>query len=300
MKKTKIIFLISLIPYMANCQFQANMTNIISGREMQYKIYSDLNHYRYEFDEDGVKGVVIVLPDENKTFILMPDKKFVHKTTCDALMSRMNDPVQSYLWFKKNGTENAAGVESIDGISCRKSEVYMQDQKIFTVWYSDKLQFPIKIVNHTAEDTRMQLNNISNWKTDTKLFNVPDDYIEVDEHMKPVIPEPPPPEKWTAIEGTVPNEGDFSRGTRIKIPVTSDVYHKVEFKNNTQDMAKVVWIIFRNGKELSDDEQGPVSYRTKRLHPGESKTNTYAWKPGDNVIFEVYEGTMTIKVYLEN
>ena len=83
---------------MGICQFQANMTNVISGREMLYKVYSDLNHYRYEFDENGMKGVVIVLPDENKTFILMPEKKIAHKTKCDALISRMNDPVQSFFW----------------------------------------------------------------------------------------------------------------------------------------------------------------------------------------------------------
>ena len=284
---------------MANCQFQANMTNTVSGREMQYRVYSDLNHYRYEFDEDGMKGVVIVLPDENKTFILMPDKKFVHKTTCDALMSRMNDPVQSYLWFKKNGTEKAAGVEKVNGESCQKSEIYYQDHKVFTVWYSDKLHFPVKIINHTAENTGMQLNNISKWKVDAKLFSVPDDYVEVDEQMRPVIPEPPPPEKWTMIEGTIPYEGNLSRGTKLKFPVNSDVYHKVELKNNTQEMAKLIIHIFRNGKELSDDEQGPVSYRSKRLHPGESKTNTYAWKSGDTVVFEDYEGTISVKVYLE-
>ena len=275
------------------------MTNVISGKEKQYKVYSDLNYYRYDFEEDDMKGVVIVLPDENKTFILIPDKKFVHKTTCDAFISRMNDPVQSYLWFKKNGTEKAAGVESIAGESCRKSEVYIQDQKVFTVWYSDKLRFPIKIVNHTAENTTMQLNNISNWKVDTKMFSVPDDYVEVDQQMRPIIAEPLPPEKWTVIEGTVPYQGDLTRGTKIRFPVTSDVYHKVELKNNTQDMAKVIIHIFRNGKELSDDEQGPVSYRSKRLHPGESKTNTYALKSGDTVVFEDYEGTMSIKVYLE-
>ncbi len=299
MNRILITILISLLPYMANGQFQANMLNVISGKELQYKVYSDLNHYRYDFEADGMKGVVIVMPDENKTFILVPDKKFVHKTTCDALMSRMNDPVQSYLWFKKNGTEKAAGVESISGESCRKSEVYMQDQKVFTVWYSDKLRFPLKIVNYTAENTTMQLTNISSWNVDREMFSVPDDYAEVDEQMQPVIAEPSPPEKWTVIEETIPYEGNLSTGTKIKLPVTSDVYHKVELKNNTQDMAKVISHLFRDGKELPDEEQGPVSYRSKRLHPGENKTNTYAWKPGDVVIIEVYEGIMTLKVYLE-
>jgi hypothetical protein len=299
MKRETTIMFACLIALPAVCQFQAEMISAEAGVERHYKVYSDATRYRYEFEEAGMNGVVIVFPGENKTYILLPEGKMVHQTTCDAIISKMNDPVQSYQWLKGNGTEKHVGSEMLQGMSCRKSEIYMQEQKIFTVWYSDKLNFPLKIINNTAENTSVQLTKITDWTVDPAFFTVPSDYTEVDEKMRPVVPEPPPPDKWTVVDGSIPYEGRVSRGTKVRLPVESSVYHKVQLSNNGEGMAKVVSHLFRDGAELPDGEQGPLKYRTKRLQPGENSTKTHAWKPGDLVILEVHEGTMLVKVYLE-
>ncbi|UCH15009.1 MAG: hypothetical protein JSV22_03345, partial [Bacteroidales bacterium] len=212
-----ILILIVILPLNSFCQFRAKMINIVNGKETNYDVYSGLKQYRYDFVEDGMKGVVIVNPEANQTAVLFPEKKFVHKTTCDGMMSRMNDPVQSYMWYKKYGEEKPAGSEDINGYACVKKDLYQGDSKVFTIWYSEKLDFPLKILNNFAENTYMELKDIESWNPQSSYFVIPEDYTEVDEQMRPVIPEPPAPESWEVKEIAIPFEDTFSRGTELKI-----------------------------------------------------------------------------------
>ena len=141
-----IIFLLGSI--FANghlfAQFSATMKNMVSGTERIYLVYSNGENYRYEFTEDGTEGIVLVKPTLNQTSILMPDKKFVHHTTCDDRMSRMNDPVQAAYWFKQAGDEKKEGEEKIGEYMCRKRALYQGTTKVFTLWHSDQLNFSNK------------------------------------------------------------------------------------------------------------------------------------------------------------
>ena len=275
------------------------MLNVVNGKEQSYDVYSELKQYRYEFVEDNMKGIVIVNPDANKTFILFPENKLVHKTTCDGMMSRMNDPVQSYMWNKKYGEEKSAGDEEVSGHKSKIKDLYQGDSKVFTVWYSEELNFPLKILSHLAENTYMELKDIESWKPETSYFVIPEDYTAVDERMRPVIPEPPAPENWDIKEASIPFKGTISRGTKLKIKVSKTVYHKLLISNDSEDPSKVVRHLIRNGQELSDDEQGPLEYRSVRLHSGEKKTYTFDWKAGDVVILEVHEGNMNMEIFPE-
>jgi hypothetical protein len=300
MKKYSLFFiLVILLPVSSFCQFRARMINVVDGQESIYDVFSELKQYRYEFVEDDMKGIVIVNPDANQTFVLLPENKFVHKTTCDGMISRMNDPVQSYMWYKKYGEEKSAGDEEISGYKCKIKELYQSDSKVFTVWYSEELNFPIKILNHFSENTYMELKDIEPWKPEESMFIVPKDYTEVDERMRPVIPEPPAPESWEIKEVSVPFEGTVSRGTKLKIKVDKPVYHKMLISNDNESPSKIVRHLVRNGQELPDNEQGPLNYRTARLYSGEKKTYTFDWKTGDVVIVEVHEGNMHIQVFPE-
>ncbi|MEA1897366.1 MAG: hypothetical protein U9N53_06845 [Bacteroidota bacterium] len=196
MKKRNYIccFIILLIlPAVSMGQWQANMFNSISGSEKHYKVYSNLNQYRYEFDEDGMSGVVIANPETNVTAIMLLDKKKVHYIATDGMQSSMNDPVQAYNNYKANGEERIIGNETIAGYECIKKELYHGEQKLFSQWFSEELNFPVKLTGHWAENTYMQLNDIQDWDVDPAMFVVPDDFLEVDENLDPVISEPPPP-----------------------------------------------------------------------------------------------------------
>lgn len=192
MKKISIICsLIAIVCFPILCagQWQANMTSSLSSDEKEYKVYSDLIQYRYEFEEDEMNGVVIVNPETNVTAIMLLNEKKVHYTPTDGMLSGMNDPVQAYNNNKKYGTEKIYENESIMGYDCTKKTIYQGENKIITQWFSADLNFPVKLEGHWSENTFMQLNNIKDWTVDPDIFMVPDDFIEVDDNLNPVIKE---------------------------------------------------------------------------------------------------------------
>lgn len=297
MKRLLLIALILTCSFQVYSQFQAKMTNSFSGTERLYTVYSDLNQYRYEFEEDGMKGIVIVTPAANQTAILIPEKKFVHQTTCDGMMSRMNDPVQSYEAYKKYGPEKTTGKETLKGYECTTKDIYQGETKVFTAWYAEKLNFPVKIVAHFAENTYMELKDIKKWKVEPSYFEIPSGYTEVDEQMKPVIPEPPPPVSWTTKDVSIPYEGTVKRGTKLKITIPETVYYKFATSNAGDTPTKFTYHLYENGEKLSWEIVGNDRLRTNRLYMEEKKTQTMDWKEGWVLIIEVFEGELELKIY---
>ena len=281
-------------------QFTATMKNVVKGSERIYQVYHDGENYRYEFTEDGMDGIVIVLPSENKTSILVPEKKYVHHITCDDVMSRMNDPVQSVMTIKDRYEEKQMGEEKIAGFTCNKSELFAGDQKIFTLWFSEKLNFPLRIENNFGRDTYMELSGIKNQNVDGNKFVVPEDYTEVDDRMRPKIPEPPPPDSWTNVELTLPVDRVFQRGEKIIVNINDETNYKLTAINNSDSPAKFIRSQWKDGAELSEDKQGPLKYRTKRIFNGEKFSNVYRWKAGEQVRIEVHEGELQLELDLEN
>ncbi len=280
-------------------QFTANMVDVRQGTERNYFVQSDGTRYRYDFEEGGSKGIVIVDPLAERTAILFPEEEKVHFTGLMSSTSLMNDPFQSFRNMQKNYTEKKVGTEKLLGFDAEKLELYADDQKIFTAWYSDKLGFLLKMINHMAENTYMELRNIKERDVDATLYDIPEDYVEVDKRMRPIIPEPPPPESWETIEATIPLKGDFSRGDQLTFKVPESKNYKIILKNQTTEPAKIVRIAMRDGKELSFNEQGPLSYRTHRLFKDESVTKTYSWQSGDDKIIQVHEGKLHIEIVPE-
>ena len=52
----------------------------------------------------------------------------------------------------------------------------------------------------------------------------------------------------------------------------------------------------KDGKELPANEQGPLSYRTRRLYKEESFKDTFRWKAGEDKIMQVHEGKILIEI----
>ena len=297
-----IIFLIALLPMTLQGQesFTAEMTNVKQGTKEIYLVQSDGEKYRYDFEMGGDKGIVIVSPKQGKTAILFPSKQFVHYTETSSIISRANDPVQAVMTLKDRYNEKQLGQEKVAGFDCDKTELYAADKKVFTIWFSDKLNFPLKIQNHIAKDTYMKLSGIKIQKIPISVFDIPGDYTEVDNRMRPVIPEPPAPKQWNTIEVDLPINNKYARGDLIRFKVPESKNYFISLTNNTPDPAKIIRKTFRDGKELPDNEQGPLKYRTKRLFANESSKDTYSWKAGDTRILEVHEGKLNIEIKAEN
>ncbi len=296
MKKFFLLSLFSTIGIIVFPQFKAQMINNISGEERNYDVYSDLVNYRYEFKEEKASGIVIVKPAENKTYILYPEKKYVHVTECDGPMSRMNDPVQSYETLKKHGKEKGVGEQKIGNYKCEKRTVYEGDRKVITALFSEELNFPMEIKSELEPDAWMRLENVQDWKPDSDMFDVPEDYIRVDHNMKPIAPEPPAPEEWTEEDANIPFKETLERGDKVKITLPVSGNYKFIFTNNGNSPGKLKYHLYKNGKSLSENDQGPEKYRSYRLQPGDQKNLTFAWADDYLVVVEVYEGELDVEV----
>lgn len=187
MKRLLLISLFSFFSSLVFCQFQAKMSYTLSNEARIYTVYSDLHQYRYEFVENGEKGVVIVKPGVNQTFILMPAKMNFIKTTCDDFNSLMNDPVQASLHFKESQKEKLVGNEQMNGYNCAKKEYYMvyhdpdKEVIVYTVWFSKDLNFPVRIENHVRKNNYMLLSDVKKWVPQKNYFEVPEGYTEMKE-----------------------------------------------------------------------------------------------------------------------
>lgn len=299
MKKLVILIIICLSFSVANAQFKAKMVNSVQGNERIYTVYSDGDRYRYEFEEGGEKGIVIVKPEENRTHILMPNRKFVHITECDGTMSRMNDPWQSYLWFTKHGEEKKEGAETLFGYDVMVSAAYQGESRVFTCYFSETLNFPLKIESDMEENTFMRLEDIESWKVIEAYFMVPEGYTEVDKRMRPIVAEPPPPESWNESKATLPFERTIERAEKIWLNIPSEAYYKLHIENCSDAPGKIIYHLYRGDVKLGWEEQGKDKYRTYRLFPGESKTLTNKWEAGFKLLLEVYEGTLRVSVISE-
>jgi outer membrane lipoprotein-sorting protein len=188
LKFIRQLFLISLLSFLSVQtfgQFQANMHFILSGIEKDFKVFNDENRYRYEFNEDGQEGVVIVLNESQEVIILMPQQKMAIKTIAASQMSMANDPVKLYEYqVKEGGKEKVIGKETINGYDCTKKELYGSgDQLLYTMWYSEEYDFPIKIVSYidVAGTTNMELKEIKSWTPDEASFSIPEGYMIMDQ-----------------------------------------------------------------------------------------------------------------------
>ncbi len=180
---------ILLLPLIGLGQWQADMTNSMQGTVQEYKVHSDGSQYRYDYAAD-ITGILIVRPEANQTVIMIMEEKIVHYTTTDGMMSRMNDPAQAYAGYLAYGEEKTEGRETVSGYDCIKKVIYKDDKPVISMWFSEELNFPVKMENHYSVNTYMILENIEPWEHDPSLFMVPEGLTEVDEDMNPVDRKP--------------------------------------------------------------------------------------------------------------
>ncbi len=191
-KNTLNIIFILLFSFQGFSQFKAKMIFNTLNKERIFSVYVAENAYRYEFNENGQKGAIIVKTDAEEVIILMPQQKMAMKTSSQSPMSMGNDPLQSYQNYKNSELLKAAGKETINGIECIKSILWNKEnptQKMFTLWFSEKYKFPIKMINHIdgIENSGMEIKDIEPWSPNTTSFSIPEDYqvIEPSKMMNP-------------------------------------------------------------------------------------------------------------------
>ncbi len=190
MKKIILFALVSLSGLSLSAQFKGKMNFDTMGKTRSFTVYSADFGYRYDFDEDGQKGAVIVKNGSGEVVILMPQQKMAMKSPSDSPMSLSNDPLKSLEYYQKSGVMKEEGQEIINGIECTKSTLYdvnNPSQKLFTLWFSDKYKFPMKMVNHIdgTENSGMEMSDVEPWTPDPQFFEIPGDFQVME---MPVVP----------------------------------------------------------------------------------------------------------------
>jgi outer membrane lipoprotein-sorting protein len=185
MKKLILLFAFCLFVFPLAAQFTGNMLFTFSGKQMNFKVFNDRNRYRYEFNEDGQEGVVIVLNNSKEVFILMPQQKMAIRSTSTSQMSMSTDPLKIYDYYlEKGGSEKTIGHENVNGYDCLKKELYGENNQLLqTMWFSEKYNFPIKIVSHIdiSGKTQMELKDLKPWSPDETKFKIPQGYTVMDQ-----------------------------------------------------------------------------------------------------------------------
>ena len=186
MKKIFFLFAVSFLFLPLSAQFKAKMVFKTMGNERIFTVYSSGAGYRYEFNEGGQEGAIIVKKGSQQVIILMPQQKMAMISSAENPMSMGNDPISAFEYYQKDGTLKELGKETINGVECMKSELWnlkgdeygQVKQKMFTMWYSDKYKFPIKLINHIdgSEGSGMEIRDIEPWIPDANSYSIPEEY----------------------------------------------------------------------------------------------------------------------------
>ena len=181
MKKLILLSLTLLLSLPLFAQFKGTMVFKTMDKERSFTVHSSDAGYRYDFDEDGQKGAVIVTNSSSEVIILMPQQKMAMKNPAGSPMSLSSDPLKMMENYQENGLLKEEGTENVNGIKCTKSVLWNKDnpsQKMFTVWFSDQYKFPMKMINHIdgLEDSGMEMQDVESWTPDEQLFEIPAGY----------------------------------------------------------------------------------------------------------------------------
>jgi len=191
MKTTKqfiqfsLILLLSGLSMNSFAQFTGDMVFNANDQERQFKVYSAEAGYRYDFEERGSKGAVIVKAGSKDVIVLMPDQKMAMINPAGSAMSMNSDPLQAFEKYEDEGTLKEEGEETINGVVCTKSTMWSKKnpgQKMYTIWISEMHKFPMKMIDHMegSEGSEMEMKNVEDWNPDNSLFEIPEDYQMID------------------------------------------------------------------------------------------------------------------------
>lgn len=181
MQKIILLSLSVLLSLPLFAQFKGKMVFRTMNKERTFTVHSSDEGYRYDFDENGQKGAVIVNNNSSEVIILMPQQKMAMKSPAGSPMSMSSDPLKSLENYQESGLMKEEGTETINGIKCTKSVLWNKDnpnQKMFTMWFSDKYKFPMKMVNHIdgSEDSGMEMKDVEPWTPDEQFLKIPSGY----------------------------------------------------------------------------------------------------------------------------
>jgi|GEM_PF-1290775 len=235
-------------------EFKADMVQGHPGQTTRSRLYVQGDVYRMEMEEEGRPLAVIVDRSAGKTFVLLPEEQAYLSMENDSMRSARNNPFLSYRLSAERYDTQELGRETLQGFACRKVRVTGQGEKVMTAWVSEELGFPLKIVNHLANDMPVALEKVVTGPVDDALFEVPDGYTPLGGAAGGTAPPSP---GWTeeaasAPERTPPFERELEEGAMVRIPVKPGFHIRLGAKNLSEGRASFTAVAFRDGRPVHD------------------------------------------------
>ena len=161
-------------------EFLADMIQTMAGQTQTGKVLIKGKKMRMEMNTPGNKMVHIMLPEENKTIILMPEEKMYMEMVTTNRPSA--SPPSNKEDLEKVATLKPLGTETINGYLCETYQVIFhdKDQGTMTQWYSKKLNFPIKMISQGPHgEVVTEYHNIKESPVPDSSFIIPPGYKQM-------------------------------------------------------------------------------------------------------------------------
>jgi len=279
-------------------EFKADMIHHITGESKSGPIFVKGALYRMEQKEEGQQIIVIVNQDTGVIRVLIPERKQYIEFPANDPSALMNDPFQSVKYMVSpacGAASKLVGTETVNGYVCDKYVISMQDTDVITEWVSQKLKFPIKIVNHTAQDTFTEFRNIKEGSIVDTLFQLPAGYTKMAEPGEEPVPVP----EWAAKVPSAPIvkaplKRQMSAGQLIRLKVEAGKQIQVKGENTIEGESTLMAVPFLNGKPIKDPSM--YTFNMSGLRESTGITCKQTPQEADEVVIGVKKGTVAVEV----
>lgn len=277
--------------------FSADIVMEKNGKTETGKFYLLNQYYRLEALEDGKPMVIIADKNKNVHRVLNMGEKVFFEISSDDFRVLSNDPFKASEYMVSKYGSKVEGTEKINGIDCEKQVVTAQDTKIHSRWFSNELEFPVKLVSYRGKQASYvtELKAIRNVDLQMDLFKPPADFKQVEE--------PGAAEKrkreverkneealrgLTTVEtAQAPCYVKIAGGGELRVPIDTDRKAYLLIKNEAKDESVYTVLKYRNGKPMEGYEATPWTLERKGYRKSWDFNDGFAQKTGSFLVDEV-------------
>jgi outer membrane lipoprotein-sorting protein len=148
---------------------------------------------RQEFGGQFGKMITIMDLDQGVNWVLMPESKTYLKNKIKTKDKGFRP--ENFMGMQQGHMKaqiKLVGTETVNGYACDKYLITFENKKMGTMtqWFSKKLNYPIKMINKSAQMGEMatELHNIKRGGVKDDLFKIPLGYKEMQQPMIPQMP----------------------------------------------------------------------------------------------------------------
>ena len=158
-------------------EFSADMVQRTAQEVFKGKVFVKGNNFRQEINMKGEKQVTIFRQDKGVVWILMPEGKMYMEM--HSLAQTKNVPQVDQRKIEKMAEKKHLGKEKVNGYVCDKYRYlyHVKGLGTMTQWFSNKLNFPIKMeMDGPSGHMITEYRNINEKRLSNSLFEVPPGY----------------------------------------------------------------------------------------------------------------------------